>query len=145
MLKNISFLCQTTDGLLNSGQLEYHIFITAIIIPAHHRHLHPSPHVHTSNVSCAATPFPSQLATMLQRFAAAAATAQHSSDNASLAAAAQCCSGGRRRAGPQQRPPRSGAACRNFPHAAPVFGPTTWRLKKIHGQGWSRGWAWAGG
>ncbi len=38
--KNISFWCQTTDGLLNSGQLEYHIFITAINIPAHHRDLH---------------------------------------------------------------------------------------------------------
>ena len=39
-ISTISVWCQTTDGLLNTGQLEYHIFITAINIPAHHRHLH---------------------------------------------------------------------------------------------------------
>ena len=40
VLNNISVCCQTTDGRLNSGQLKYHIFITAINIPTHHRHLH---------------------------------------------------------------------------------------------------------
>ena len=78
MLKNISVSCQTTDGLLNSGQLEYHIFITAINIPAHHRHLYH--HMCTLQISAVQRPqAPSPLAPMLHCFAEAVATAQRSS------------------------------------------------------------------
>ena len=68
----------------------------------------PSPHVHTSNFSCAATPCQSPLAPMLHHFAEAAATVQRSSDGgctthhrrlprsaAVAGAAAQRSSGGR--------------------------------------------------
>ena len=156
MLKNISVSCQTTDGLLNPGQLEYHIFITAINIPAHHQHLYH--HMCTLQISAVQRPqAPSPLAPMLHCFAEAVATAQRSSGGgctphhwrllrsaAVAGTAAQCSSGGHRRAAQQRRPPRSGAACHKFQHAAPVRGPTIWILKKMRGQGWSRGGAGGG-
>ena len=91
---------------------------------------------------------------MLHCFAEAVATAQRSSGGgctqhhwrllrsaAVAGTAAQCSSGGHRRAAQQRRPPRSGAACHKFQHAAPVRGPTIWRLKKMRGQGWPMGGA----
>ena len=141
-----------SDGLLNTGQLEYHVFITAINITAHHRHLHH--HMCTLQTS-AVHRCPLQQATMLQSFASAAATVQCSSGggctthhrrlqhNAAVAGAAAQRRRGRRRVVAQH-------ACKKIQHAAPVCGPTSWRLK-IHGQGWPWGGAggdrgaWAGG
>ena len=150
MLKNISVSCQTTDGLLNSGQLEYHIFITAINIPAHHRHLYH--HMCTLQISAVQRPqAPSPLAPMLHCFAEAVATAQRSSGGGCtthhlrlLRSAAVAGSAAHTSAAQQRRPPSSGAACHKFQHAAPVRGPTIWILKKMRGQGWSRGGAGGG-
>ena len=120
-----------SDGLLNTGQLEYHVFITAINIPAHHRHLHH--HMCTLQTS-AVHRCPLQQATMLQSFASAAATVQCSSGggctthhwrlphNAAVAGAAAQRRSGRRRVVAQH-------ACNNFQHAAPVCCPTSRRLK----------------
>jgi hypothetical protein len=78
---------------LNSGQLEYHIFITAINIPAHHRH----PHHHMCTLQTSAVqrpharrrwpPFFNALQLLLTQRSTAAAEAVQRITAAAVAAA----------------------------------------------------------
>ena len=102
----------------------------------------PSPHVHTSNFSCAATPCQSPLAPMLHHFAEAAATVQRSSGGG--------CTTHHRRlprsaavAGAAAQ--RSSGGCRVVAQHANILPRLAAQrlgdLKKMHGQGWPRGGA----
>jgi hypothetical protein len=90
---------------LNTGQLEYHVFITAINIPAHHRHLHhhmctlQTSAVHQSHALSSRPPCFKALHLLLQPPCSAAA-----------AEAVQRITGGCRTMQQWREPPRSAAA-----------------------------------
>ena len=98
VLKHLPVWWQTTDGLLNSGQLEYHIFHTASTFLR-------IMDMGTLQTSAVQRPHAVAAGNHSHHPAATACftALQQLLSSASLAAAMQCCSGGHRRAGQRRR------------------------------------------